>query len=57
VEGLREAEKRGEQRLESGRAGEERGSGVRMENAVMVAVEAEIKDEGGLKISRGTESN
>lgn len=57
MEGLREAEKRGEQRLESGRAGEERGSGVRMENSVMVAVEAEIKDEGGLKISRGTESN
>lgn len=57
MEGLREAEKRGEQRLESGRAGEERGSRVRVENAVMVAVEAEIKDEGGLKISRGTESN
>lgn len=26
-----------------------------MENAVMVGVEAAIKDEGGLKISRGTE--
>lgn len=57
MEGLREAEKRGEQRLESGRAGEEHSSGVRVENAVMVAVEAEIEDEGGLKISRGTESN
>ena len=44
-----DSEKRGEQRLESGRAGEERGSRVRVENAVMVAVEAKIKDEGDRK--------
>lgn len=54
MEGHREAEKRGEQRLESGRTGEEHSGRVRVENAVMVGVEAEIKDEGGLKMSRGT---
>lgn len=54
MEGHREAEKRGEQRLESGRTGEGRGGGVRVENAVMAGVEAKIKDEGGLKLSLGT---
>lgn len=39
-------EKRGEDRLMSARTGEEGGDKVRAEDAVLLGVEAEIKDEG-----------
>lgn len=49
MEGHSEAENR----LESGRTGEEHGGGAGVEDAVMVGVEADIKDERGLRMSRG----
>lgn len=53
MEGHSEAEKREENKLESGRTGEEHGGGAGVEDAVMVGVEGDIKDEGGLRMSRG----